>query len=158
MSNSHNTVTVRRKMFRLSRLIIYIFYLQSPFFVRQVQKSTNSKLFFRMGSFVTSTPLQKSSNRPSPNRVSPSRPNQSRIPKQKSSPSAKTVRFETEKDSSGMIKIAQNTLNGLFMGHFGARRAKKSLYPDGRVYRWGKTGFPILSFNCDCWGRIRFLG
>ena len=58
-----------------------------------------------MGSFVTSTPLQKSSNRLSPNRVSPSRPNQSRIPKQKSSPSPKTVRFETEKDSSGMIKL-----------------------------------------------------
>ena len=66
-----------------------------------------------MGSFVTSTPLQKSSNRPSPNRVSPSRPNQSRISKQKSSPSPKTVRFETEKDSSGMIKLAQNTSNGL---------------------------------------------
>ena len=63
-----------------------------------------------MGSFVTSTPLQKSSNRPSPNRVSPSRPNQSRIPKQKSSPSPKTVRFETEKDSSGATSI-QNILS-----------------------------------------------
>ena len=73
----------------------------------QVRLAVFNQLFFRMGSFVTSTPVQKSSNRPSPNRVSPSRPNQSRIPKQKSSPTTKTVRFETENDSSGMITSLQ---------------------------------------------------
>ena len=64
------------------------------------------KYFFRMRSYVTSTPKKnlRTSPRISPRNNSPGRPDRSRIrlnQKQESSPTPKKVHFETETESSG---------------------------------------------------------
>ena len=66
----------------------------------------HGKIFFRMRSYVTSTPKKnlRTSPRISPRNNSPGRPDHSRIrlnQKQESSPTPKKVHFETETESSG---------------------------------------------------------